>query len=89
MRAKSFSEFLVVSGGGNPSGDWHPEIVSREGMLKQGWKEIGLLPVKHSNPVYQDEPSWIVFERDCQAGETFLIRNHKYQAPILIWEHSR
>ena len=76
-------------GGGNSSGDWQLEIVSREAMLEQGCKEIGLLSVKHSNPVYQNEPSWIVFERNCQAEESFLICNHKNQAPILIWGHSR
>ena len=72
-------------GGGNPSGDWQKEIVTAKEMLAQGWKEFGLLPVKHSNPEYQNEPAWIVFERDCQVGDALLIRNHKYQAPILIW----
>jgi hypothetical protein len=71
--------------GGNPSGNWQPELVSREQLIEQGWKQTDLLPVSHSNPEYKDEPAWIVFRRACQAGETFLIRTHKYQAPILIW----
>jgi hypothetical protein len=72
-------------GGGNPSGDWQPELVTREELERQGWKQVGMLPVKHSDPQFSDEPSWILVTRNCEAGETFLIRNHKYQAPVLIW----
>ena len=32
----------------------------------------------------QQEAGWIVFARDCKAGESFAIRNHKYLAPFLI-----
>ena len=72
-------------GGGNPSGNWQEELVTRQQLQQQGWQEITLLPVKHSNPEYPEPPQWIVFKRHCQPGESFAIRNHKYQAPILIW----
>lgn len=72
-------------GGGNPSGNWQHEVVSREQLEQQGWKQVGSLAVKHSNPEYQDEPPWLLYSRACKAGESFLIRNHKYQAPVLIW----
>jgi len=72
-------------GGGNPSGNWQQEVVTREQMEQQGWQHFGSLAVKHSNPEYQNEAPWLLFSRNCKSGESFLIRNHKYQAPVLIW----
>lgn len=72
-------------GGGNGSGNWQPEIVSREEMIELGWKEVGRLRVKHSNTEFQEEPDWLLFSRECKADEEFVMRNHKYQAPVLIW----
>lgn len=72
-------------GGGNPSGNWQPEVTSRQRLEKQGWKPIGFLPVQHSDPNYSNEAPWVLFSRNCEIGESFLIRNHKYQAPLLIW----
>lgn len=82
--------FLAMYGGewgvgGNSSGGWKEEVVPREKLEAQGWKEIAGLPVKETKPEKLNPPSWIVFARDCQAGESFAIRNHKYQAPIVIW----
>ena len=71
--------------GGNPSGGWQEEVIAREDLEKQGWRETTLLRVIHSNPDYAEQPSWIVFTRECKPGESFAIRNHKYQAPVLIW----
>lgn len=73
-------------GGGNSSGGWKSELISREELEQQGWQEIGLLPVTEIYSGKSKEvPPWILFERTCRAGESFAIRNHKYQAPILIW----
>ena len=72
-------------GGGNPSGNWLPEIVSRQQLKEQGWEEFCTLPVTHSIPEYKNEKPWIVFKRKCNAGEKFKLRNHKYQAPVPIW----
>jgi beta-lactamase regulating signal transducer with metallopeptidase domain/Leucine-rich repeat (LRR) protein len=70
-------------GGGNPSGGWRKELVTRKQLEKQGWKEVGKLVGEHT---VRDgnRLAWIVFARDCKAGETFAIRTHKYQAPILF-----
>lgn len=77
-------------GGGDAEGNWKPEVVSREDLEKAGWKEIAPLPMalKSKDGSLEPWPSWIVFARDCQAGETFAIRNHKYTAPMLIWDKS-
>lgn len=71
--------------GGNASGNWKPELVSKEQLEKNDWKNVGTLEVKHSNPNFAEEPPWLLYSRDCKAGESFLLRSHKYQAPILIW----
>ncbi len=72
-------------GGGNPSGNWLPEIVSKQQLIEQGWEEFGILPVTHSTADHENEKPWIVFKRKCEVGEIFKLRNHKYQAPVLIW----
>jgi hypothetical protein len=72
--------------GGNPSGNWQDEIVSPEELRQQGWDQFGQLSIRHSNAQYKDEPAWKLFRRNCESGESFLIRNHKYQAPLLIWK---
>jgi hypothetical protein len=87
---KSQTVFMAIypkdwGGGGNPSGDWLPEVLTKEQLIEQGWEEIGSLRVMHSNPDYPEEPAWLLLARDCRAGESFRIRTHKYQAPVLIW----
>ncbi len=76
-------------GGGNSSGNWQPEVVSKQELKKQGWKEIGELPVVHSIAKFANEKPWILFKRNCKVGEKFKLRNHKYQAPILFWGKAR
>jgi RNA polymerase sigma factor (sigma-70 family) len=70
-------------GGGNPGGGWLEEVITREQLEKQGWKETARLRTREREGQHQ-EANWIVFERDCKAGESFAIRNHKYLAPFLI-----
>jgi hypothetical protein len=72
-------------GGGNPSGNWQHEVVTQDQLEQQGWKPMGQLAVRHSHAEYPTESPWLLFSRSCEAGESFLIRNHKYQAPVLIW----
>eukprot|EP00913_Durusdinium_trenchii_P013392 g12573.t1 len=70
-------------GGGNPSGGWRKELVSRAELEKQGWKEAGRITGEHTLLDGNKLP-WIVFTRQCKTGEVFAIRTHKYQAPILF-----
>ncbi len=75
----------VVSGA-HTSGNWEHEIVSPDDLRKRGWERVGEIDVERSDPEYSAEPSWRLFRRNSEAGESFLIRNHKFQAPLLIWK---
>lgn len=70
-------------GGGNSSGNWKHEVVKREDFEKQGWQLV--TEVETWDPRKEENAAWLVFARDCQAGESFLIRNHKYCAPFMVW----
>lgn len=71
------------SGSGGP---WQEELTSPLDMKKNGWKEIAQLQAVHSNGNPEYRNTWYFYSRDCQAGETFALRNHKYQAPIVLAE---
>jgi len=64
------------------SGHWQEEIVTRDELVAEGWKEVGRL----SSYFKTDGSSleWIVFARSCRAGESFSIRTEKYVAPVLL-----
>lgn len=70
---------------GNPSGNWMPELTSRREMAEQGWEEAGEVHSRHSD-LKQPGINWFLYTRDCKAGESFLLRNHKYQAPLVFSE---
>lgn len=70
---------------GNPSGNWRHELTSREQMVQSGWREAGELNARHTNRELPDA-TWFLYTKDCEAGERFLLRNHKYQAPIVFSE---
>ena len=70
-------------GGGNDSGGWKKELVTRQQLKKQGWRVAGKLVGEHTL-IDGNRLAWIVYTRECKAGETFAIRTHKYQAPILF-----
>ena len=73
---------------GGSGGDWLEELTSPSDMAKNGWKPFAQLKGTHSNnPEYSK--IWHFYSRDCKAGETFALRNHKYQAPIVFAELSR
>jgi hypothetical protein len=65
-------------GRGDDGGDWRKELVTRADLEKQGWHEFATINLK------QDSLKWIVFVRDCKAGETFTYRTEEYSAPFLI-----
>lgn len=70
---------------GNASGNWMPELTSRRKMVEQGWQAAGEVASRHSDPK-QLGVNWFLYTRDCKAGESFLLRNHKYQAPLVFSE---
>ena len=71
-------------GGGNESGGWSPELTTREELETQGWSEFatGLSDARDDCPPPSHE--YIVFRRDCMAGEVFTYRTEKYRAPLII-----
>jgi len=71
-------------GGGNPDGDWMPELTTREELEQQGWVEFatGLSDTRDGLPGPGHE--YIVFRRDSVAGEIFTYRTEKYRAPMII-----
>lgn len=72
--------FLAVPsdwGGGGSRGSWYQEVVPREKLERDGWKEIGKCSVTKFG-------AFTVFRRDCKADEKFAIRTHKYAPPFLI-----
>lgn len=71
--------------GGNASGSWQHEVATVEQVKAMGWQPMGELRVQHSNPDYAEQPSWVVYSRQCRAGESFVLRNHKYQAPLVFF----
>ena len=54
-------------------------------MLAAGWRESGTLTGRHSQQAIS-WGAWPLYTRDCKAGESFVLRNHKYQAPIVFSE---
>lgn len=71
-------------GGGNSSGDWIPQLTTREQLEAQGWVEFatGLKDIEQNAPPPDFE--YIVFRRDSLAGETFTFRTEKYRPPLII-----
>jgi hypothetical protein len=72
---------------GNSSGGWKEELTSPEGLLEEGWKQVATLKARHSNPKIEGT-TWYFYSRDCKANESFSIRNHKYQSPIVFSERA-
>jgi hypothetical protein len=70
---------------GNPSGNWMPELTSRRDLAQMGWKQAGEMKARHTNSELP-AATWFIYTRACKAGESFVLRNHKYQAPIVFSE---
>lgn len=65
-------------------GDRQKELTSPTDLVKNDWKEIAQLKETHSNDNPMYSTSWHFYSRDCKEGGTFALRNHKYQAPIVL-----
>lgn len=68
---------------GNASGDWHEELTPPRKLKQMGWEEVGTMEGRHSNSEYKPV-TWHIYARDCKRGDTFRLRGHKYQAPIVF-----
>ncbi len=71
-------------GGGNSSGDWIPELTTREELEQQGWVEFATGLTDSSDDFAESYLDYIVFRRDSLAGEVFTYRTEKYRPPTLI-----
>jgi hypothetical protein len=60
---------------GGSGGPWQQELITRE-ELERDWSYVGVL---ESAPL-----TWEVYSRECQPGEAFVLRTHKYHPPLLI-----
>jgi hypothetical protein len=58
--------------GGGGKGSWKAECTDQATLEQQGWKAVARAR------------NWVIFYRECRAGETFTIRTEKYNPPILI-----
>ncbi len=64
-------------GGGTVSAEMAKEMISRQGLIEQGWREF-------DGGLTCDEYLWVTFYRECQKGESFNIATEKYVAPTII-----
>lgn len=74
--------FLATStrwrGGG--SGGGGPDALDQQGLEKQGWCHMPQFDKLSSN----DAGLWMVFYKECAAGEDYSIRTEKYVSPVLL-----
>lgn len=73
-----------LGGGGNIYESWYPEITTRAELESQGWTEFttGLKDAELGGPAPCVE--YVIFRRDCVAGEEFTYRTEKYRPPMII-----
>jgi len=57
------------------------DIISRRDVERMGWK-----PLKAKENLVNNDGSYeyIVYAKECVAGESFKLRTHKYSAPIVL-----
>lgn len=78
--------FVAVTsrwGGGGGSGDWSDEVTTESEFLAQGWKKV--IRAEESEGDARHDHNWVIYERMCQAGESYRLRTEKYCAPILLF----
>ena len=68
---------------GNDSGGWKEQLTSPTQLQKEGWKEVVVMDGRDSDG---NTKKMHFYSRDCKSGETFALRNHKYQAPVVFAE---
>jgi hypothetical protein len=65
--------------------DWRKELRFRTQLAEMGWRHIGELDGRHTNHE-QPDAVWILYSKDCKAGEVIALRDHRNQAPIVFSE---
>ncbi|MFT5093533.1 MAG: serine/threonine protein kinase, partial [Porticoccaceae bacterium] len=65
--------------------DWRKELRFRTQLSEMGWRHIGELDGGQTN---HELPGavWILYSKDCKAGEVIALRDHRNQAPIVFSE---
>jgi|GEM_PF-2200878 serine/threonine protein kinase len=69
---------------GNASGGWKEELTPPDALKKMGWEEVATLQPTHTHR--SGSATWHFYARECKRGDTFKLRGHKYQAPIVFGE---
>ena len=71
--------FLAVTsrwgGGGNGSGGWMEELTTKRQFLKQGW--LPVVQLHETGDDYGHEHQWVLYTRECQAGEALQIKDRE------------
>lgn len=60
---------------GNPGGGWADERLTRDGLAKTGWEDLGETPWDKNK---------VMFRKSVKAGEKYRIRTNKYWPPTVI-----
>ena len=55
------------------------DIISRRDIERMGWKAVD-----EKFNLLSDDGAYIVFAKQCTAGESFALKTHKYCAPIVL-----
>lgn len=68
---------------GGSGGNWLDEWSSEDTLRANGWRvgAIGTIQTVFRGTTIVD---WLLWERNCKAGESFSIRTEKYQSPIVL-----
>jgi hypothetical protein len=62
---------------GFPDATWGEEALSRDDLVRRGWKELGPC-------TWYDDNERFLFRRQARAGEAYRIRTNKYSAPVVF-----
>jgi hypothetical protein len=64
---------------GGVGGDWQKELINAQGLEKQGWRKL-----PEFDKLANTDVKWVVYYKECTAGESHSFRTEKYVAPILL-----
>lgn len=62
---------------GFPDASWGEEALSRDDLVRRGWKELGPC-------TWYDDNERFLYRRQVRAGEAFRVRTNKYSAPAVF-----
>ncbi|MEM7387016.1 MAG: hypothetical protein AAF514_18930 [Verrucomicrobiota bacterium] len=70
--------------GGNSSGGWKEELTTKKEFLDAGWKPITKLSETADD--FGHEHRWVLYQKECRAGESYRLRTEKYCKPLLFFK---